>query len=157
MLLDRLYEPDFNILHGTKYLAYIRDSISKYWPKTIDERTKWLVITSSYNQGWGYYKNALKTIVAEKKNPTWENIKYYVLNPKIGNRKPWTANVNDYGPGVIGILADKDLKLGLSIGLIAAMGVGGFFFYKTVLGGKMPKLVANPVSKQLLYLKKYLR
>lgn len=129
ILIDRLYEPDFNIEHGTKYLAYVRDFLKPYY-KGKDEKLFWLIISSSYNQGMGYYKKALEYINENGEPLNWEHIKYRVLNPVGSTRRPWPENVEKYAQRIVGVLDDDSFKtaMKISIPVLAGMGLVGYWF-----------------------------
>lgn len=131
MMLDTLFDAETNIFNGVKYLDYIRKYLEPSF-KNIDEKTKWTVISSSYNQGMGYYKKALNYLNANQQEQTWENILHRVLNPAFGGR-PWTKNANEYGPKIVGVLSPSQLKMtGISLAMVAGLGVGAYL----LMGGK---------------------
>jgi soluble lytic murein transglycosylase-like protein len=150
MLLDTLYDPDTNIKTGTKYLAYLRDFLIPYFDKSATTKVKWTVITSSYNQGHGYYKKALIYISQMGKSQTWENIEYRVLNPVGSTRKPWTQNVHEYGPGITGQLKTRQLSTGVGYKVALAVAVtafiGGVGYYAWV---ELEKGKSSPVQSQV--------
>lgn len=96
--LDSLYDPEINISYGVKYLAYIRDYLAPYFQRNIGPMERWLTITSSYNQGEGYYQKALIQLNQMGISQTWPNIKNSVLSL---DKTPWQENVQTYGPTVL--------------------------------------------------------
>lgn len=129
--LSDLFDPDYNIYTGTKYLGYIRDSLRPYFRSGTPEDIRWKVISSSYNQGWGYYKTALQTLNEMGMPQTWDNIEYYVLNPvkKIGT--PWESNVKHYADSVMSSITSDQLKAGgVSLVVVLALGGLGYYAYK---------------------------
>ncbi len=110
MLLDTLYEPDENIKQGTKLLRYKYDYLTPYFPKYVDEKLKWKIVTSSYNQGHGYYKWALQTLDERGEKVTWESVLDTVLNPEKTTKTPWRSSAQSYGPSVIDPIPDILLK-----------------------------------------------
>src|SRR5690606_27320344 len=81
-----------------KLLAYIRDFLKPYFYSDIAPLDRWAAITSSYNQGEGYYRDALKMLKEMGVAQTWSNIQNAVLSlPKT----PWASNVSSYAPTVL--------------------------------------------------------
>jgi len=113
MLLDTLYNPDTNIKHGTNLLKWKYEYLKPYFPKSMDEKTRWMVASSSYNQGHGYYKWALQTIDENDGSYDWDNILNNVLdpNPKYTTRTPWRSSAQTYGPSVINPIPKENLEL----------------------------------------------
>jgi hypothetical protein len=110
MILDKLYEPDYNIDKGTSLLKWIYDYLTPYFNKSMDEKLKWKLVTSSYNQGHGYWKWALQTTAENNEAFTWENILHNVLNPTKTTRTPWVDSAKTYGPSIVEPIADIFLK-----------------------------------------------
>ena len=134
ILLDRLYEADYNIETGTKYLAYIRSYLKDHHLDKVKNMVDyWTVITSSYNQGHAYYGKALDTLEMKNKSFTWRNIAYYVKNPVLWSKTPWISSVDKYGPDITGRidLVDLAVKGGISMGVVGAIGAVGFLIYKS--------------------------
>ena len=101
LLLDTLYDPEDNIRAGSALLQWIYNFLNPYFPKYVDEKLKWMVVSSSYNQGHGYYRNALQSLDKEKRPVTWNNILDRVLNPIPSGRTPWVNSAKTYGPSII--------------------------------------------------------
>lgn len=132
--LEKLFDPDFNIKNGAKLLNYLYLWLKPYFGEKTSEDTKWRVVTSSYNQGEGYYKKALMKLTSENKPQTWENIETAVLNPVSGG-KPWTENVLSYAKSIMDNI-DTRYLVGGGIGLGAII-IGSAIFYYLM---KQPKI-----------------
>lgn len=110
MALDTLYDPDTNIDKGTSLLRWIYDYLTPYYSKTMSEKLKWKLASSSYNQGHGYYKWALQSTDEKNERFTWDNILNNVLNPTRTTRTPWRSSAQTYGPSIVDPIADIYLK-----------------------------------------------
>lgn len=110
MILDKLFEPDYNIEKGTALLKWIYDYLTPYFPKNMDEKLKWKIVSSSYNQGHGYWKWALQTTDERGQAFTWDNILNNVLNPTKTTKTPWEDSARTYGPSIIDPINDIFLK-----------------------------------------------
>jgi|GEM_PF-5709863 len=110
MLLDTLYEPDFNIKQGTKLLSYIRDFLKPHFQSDSTLTSRWRAVANSYNQGEGYYRDALRTVTNQGKSQDWDTVKYYVLNPIVRTSHPWPENVEFYANKVLEGVTEDHLK-----------------------------------------------
>jgi len=86
--------------------------MTPYFSSTISERDKWLVITSSYNQGKNHYIKALQALNARKEDQNWTNILAQVLSQ---SPRPWVENANNYGPKILSSLNISQLSSGRSL------------------------------------------
>jgi len=110
MLLDTLYEADYNIQQGTKLLSYIRDFLKPHFQSDSSLISRWRAVANSYNQGEGYYRDALRTVTSQGKSQDWETVKYYVLNPIVRTSHPWPENVEFYANKVLEGVTEGQLK-----------------------------------------------
>jgi hypothetical protein len=125
MLLDTLYQPEENIKYGARLLAWIYKYLNPYFPKYVDEKTKWKAVSSGYNQGHGYYKWALETLDEKGEKVTWDSILNYVLTPEKTTRTPWRSSAQTYGPSVIDPIPSGNLVTPQNIrwkGMVAGTG-----------------------------------
>jgi len=117
--LPRLNEPDFNIERGTWYLARIYGILLPIMG-SMKETDRWMVVTSSYNQGTWYWQNAIKTLISEGKVLDFPIIQARVLAPVNTTRMPWRDNVLNYAAKIF----SKVTSLEISSSTIAGIGVG---------------------------------
>lgn len=128
---NRLYEPEFNIMNACKLLDYIRGKMITLLPKNIDSVILWNCVTSSYNQGWGYYKWAIESLTKDGKTLTWENIVERVNNPTTTTKKPWYQNVITYAKSTVGNIDPNTLRnvtISAGIGLGTILLIGGILY-----------------------------
>ncbi len=102
MMLDVLFEPDYNIQKGTYYLGYIRDKLNSHCKSIgikVDDLLLWFMVTGSYNQGMGYYMNALSRLKENNESINKANVVKELLRKDY--RNPWPENVKHYAAKVI--------------------------------------------------------
>jgi membrane-bound lytic murein transglycosylase MltF len=108
--LEDLYDPQFNIFYGAKHLAERRDIMQPYFDKNINEHDKWMIITSTYNQGQTWWVNALDALMRSGENQSWETAREKILSLPIPQA---TRNhVDMYGPQVLSRVYDLGLDVG---------------------------------------------
>lgn len=111
--LDSLFDPQFNIYYGTKHLADRRDIMQPYFDKNINEHDKWMIITSTYNQGQTWWINALDELLRAGNPQSWEAARNKILSLPIPQM---TKNhVDMYGPQVLSRVSDLSVAMGSAI------------------------------------------
>lgn len=137
--LQRLFEPEYNIERGTWYLSYLYNLLKPYFGTLRDEKQRWMVVSSSYNQGAGYYIKAMQSLTAEGKQMTFDMIRARVLAPVGGGATPWVANVNEYYAKVFKWVSSVDTTTKVGIGAVVFVGIGLYVVYNMMkASGRVP-------------------
>lgn len=130
-VLEKLFEPDYNIERGSYYLSSIYNTLLPIMG-SMTEKDRWMTVTSSYNQGTWYWQNAIKTLIAENKSLTYPVIQARVLAPVNTTRMPWKQNVLDYAKNIFSKVTSLEItgagKVGIGIGVIAMAGAITWFY-----------------------------
>jgi hypothetical protein len=136
---DTLYDPQTNIMTATKLLSYYRDNLAKILPKDIDQVILWNCATSSFNQGWGYYKWAIESLTKDGSKLTWDNIVNRVNNPTTTTKKPWYDSVMTYAKSTVGNIDPNTLRTvavsaGIGLGTVVVIGLALYFISRAKQG-----------------------
>lgn len=133
--LEKLWEPDYNIERGSYYLSYIYNMLLPIMG-SLPEADRWMVVTSSYNQGSWYWKNAMETLLAEGKKLSFPVIQARVLAPVNTTRTPWRQNVLEYASKIFSKVTSLEISsttVGIGVAVVV-VGIGLTWYYLSNTG-----------------------
>ena len=134
--LEKLWEPEYNIERGTWYLSYIYGKLLPIMG-TMTPADRWMVVTSSYNQGSWYWQNAIETLMNEGKALTFPTIQNRVLNPINTTRTPWRDNVLNYAAKIFSKVSSLEISGSTAVGIgvgVLVVGAALTWYYVTSTG-----------------------
>lgn len=101
MQLDAiLYDPEKNIDYGARHLRDKYNTVASHFDNQINERDKWMIVTSTYNQGQKHWIQALDYVRYRGDAQSWNSVRDAIMSFSIPTA---TRNhVDMYGPNVIG-------------------------------------------------------